>query len=150
MKKEELEIYNYIIIAIAVALVGAVFFWRFQNRDVYFARSVLYGLAKGNLGVARQIDWPNFKALGEDVGRIYNKMPNEQEKKDFQAGFVRNFSRGFQASQAKLNAYANWRVDSRETGAVVVAVDDTVHQKTALLLITKIPQHKLAGLSWKE
>ncbi len=149
MKREDIESYNYIIIAVVVILVGAIFFFRIRNQEMYFARSALYGLFKGNLGVAKQIDWQNLKMLGQDVGVIYNKLPDEREKKDFQAAFVRNFSRGFQASGAKLSSYANWRVDSRESDFTVVAVDDTAHKKTALVLISKIPKHKLAGLSWR-
>ena len=150
MKREDIESYNYIIIALVVVLVGAVFFFRIKNQEVYFARSALYGLAKGNLGVVKQINWPIFRAFDNNTCQYYNNLPNEREKNDFQVAFVHNFSRGFRAAGSKLSSYTNWRVDSREPGLIIVAVDDTAHNKTALLFISTVPKHKLAGLFWKE
>ncbi len=147
---EEIGIYNYLIIAAAVVLSAAVFWARWQNQDLYFAQGVFTKLTKGDPAAIGDIDWPNFKAIGADVGAEYNRLPNDRERADYQKTFVKNFSRGFQFAGAKINLYKNWRVDYREAKVTAVAVEDTVHRKTALFIITKDPKHKLAGLAWKE
>ncbi len=147
-KKEDLEAYNCIIIAVVLILALLIIWLRLQNQNVYFTRQAYSGLIKGDLKAAEQIDWQNFKVLGNDIGALYNRQDNELEKKDFQNAFIKSFSNGFNRSGAEFSSYARWRLEPGQPD--IVAADDKAHKKTVLFFISGGAKRKLAGLAWKE
>lgn len=116
--------------------------------DVDFAKGTLAGLAKGSIAVQHSIDWPVFKALGEDVGMNYAKYTTEQGKAYYRKAFIANFSMAFQAGGGKLEDFANWRLHSKDDKTTVVAADKRGTDKIAYFTIAKEGKRRLVSIQW--
>ena len=119
------------------------------GRDVRFCRDVLTDLARGRQSAQARIDWDRLKALDVDVGATYAKLPNEQEKRQYRQAFIANFATGFSQSGARLDGFANWRVQSDQAGDRVVAADYKPKQKTLLFRISGAWRKRLEAMQWE-
>lgn len=91
--------------------------------DVVFAREAVEGLLAGDVGAAESFDWENLKVPGANAGEAYREMPDEENRVEFQKGFIEKFSESFKRSGASTDDLKNWREQSREGENTVVAVD---------------------------
>ena len=80
--------------------------------DVSFARNVMAGLVAGRYSVRGSIDWASLKVMDKDVSAEYNKLPNDQEKTDYQRSFIDNFKKGFRSQHATFKSFNQWRLFS--------------------------------------
>ena len=150
MKKERNWFMEYYILVIIGAVLVAAFFMVIRQPDLDLARKVLSSLAQGRESIQAVIDWPSFKAMGNDVGADYEKLPSERQKLYFRKAFVINFSLSFKASGGELRNYGNWRVYSRDKEKTIVAAD-TVSKKTVLFVISKkYGKSKITEIKLKE
>ncbi|HEX8456651.1 MAG TPA: hypothetical protein VF656_04950 [Pyrinomonadaceae bacterium] len=91
--------------------------------DVVFAREAVEGLLGGDVGAAESFDWENLKVPGADAGAAYRQMPDEENRSEFQKGFIEKFSESFKRSGARADDLKNWREQSRASDRTIVAVD---------------------------
>lgn len=149
MKGKDNLILEYALLVITI-LFTIGFFVHFKNLDINLCRYALRSLVNGNPQVERFIEWKEFKILGEDIGTIYKKLPNEQEQLKFKRDFIKNFSLGFKRSGGKLNSFTNWRIYRQNGKEVIIAVDNMAYKKTVLFTVSKYGRHRLTSIQWKE
>ncbi len=113
---------------------------------VEFARSTFGSLSRGEVAAADKIDWERFKAMAQDVGRMYNMMPSDSERKAFRESFIKSFSKSFTDKGASADSLSNWRVDSKETTKVVVAASTPNGKSLKVTVTTSGGQPKMSGL----
>lgn len=90
--------------------------------DAEFAREAFGLLAAGDHSVEQLVDWENFKALGEDYGAEYRKLPEDVRAEERRV-FVEDFSDELRESGGEAGKIANWREESRAGEQTVVAAD---------------------------
>lgn len=103
--------------------------------DVAFASEAVEGLLGGDAGVADSFDWENLIVPGADAGEAYLEMPDDEERKAFQKGFIEKFSESFKQSGASTSDLKNWREESREGETTVVAADTTTGKKMRVIVV---------------
>ena len=149
MKKEDARFFAYLGIVVAVVIIVA-FFLTIGEPDLSFGRSVFYGLIKGNESVKKLIDWDSFKAIGQDLGANYSKLPSAREKEWYKKSFIINCSLGFQSVKGLPGSFINWRLRRSDNQTAVVATD-TVGGSTLLLTISKKDKkRKLISIDWEK
>ncbi len=133
-----------------VACAVVVFAVRWQHRDVIRCRDVLVGLAMGNMGVQRSINWEVLEALSGDFGAVYRQLPDEANRLRYREAFIAKFAEGFRQTGGSLAAFGNWRVVEKSNGHVVIATDAPSRNQTVLFdlnrqtrLVEKIDQRPI-------
>jgi len=104
--------------------------------DVAFAKDAVEGLLNGDASVADAFDWENLKVPGANAGEAYKDLPDEENRVEFQRGFIEKFSESFKASGASVNDLTNWREQSKEGETTIIAVD-TVTGKTMRVFVAR-------------
>ncbi len=104
--------------------------------DVVFARESVEALLDGDTNAADAFDWENLKVPGADAGAAYSEMPDDENRTEFQKGFIEKFSESFKQSGATTSDLKNWREAAREGERTVVAVDTTTG-KTMRVVVTR-------------
>lgn len=137
-----------IILSIALAIMLAL---KWTSRDVDFSRKVFKGIVNGDVMVEKQIDWPQFQAVGADVGKEYRLFRLEKDRVDYKSKFIQAFSLALRLSGRKFGDFVHWRVSDRQPDMVTVAADYPVKKKTLLFLISADEHNrKLLGLRWSD
>jgi len=93
------------------------------QRDVALARRVFVLLAEGRYTARNLIDWENFTALEQPVGRQWSAYTGEQDRLNFQRSFIDAFHSGFQVEHGKIANFTNWRVYQATKTFTTVAAD---------------------------
>ena len=120
-----------------------------QKSDVDFAKQTFQLLADGSDDAADMIDWENFKTMGLDVGEQYKKVDNDSSRDNFRKSFIKGFSNSFKSSGGNISTATNWREQSKDANATVVAVDSP-NGKTLLITVTHPNgQQMVSGLDAK-
>lgn len=73
--------------------------------DEEFAEYAMTRVINGWDGVNDLIDWPNLKTSGQDVGGLYNAMPDPLEAQRFQFAFIDGFSKEAKKQNVELHRY---------------------------------------------
>jgi len=151
MKKEDIRFMEYVGVVVLIVVMAAVFLL-VREPDVSFARGVFSGLIKGDESVKEAIDWPSFKAVGNDLGAIYSKLPSDKERGLYKQAFILNFALGFKSSGGKFSSFTNWRIIQRnKQGVIVVADIGASGERTVLFAISKkYRNRKLVAIEWEE
>ncbi len=105
--------------------------------DVVFAREAVEGLLGGDTNAADAFDWENLKVPGADAGAAYREMPDDENRAEFQKGFIEKFSESFKASGASTGDLRNWREAGREGERTVVAVDTTTGKTMRVIVVRR-------------
>lgn len=106
--------------------------------DVDFAREAVEGLLAGDAAVVEDFDWENLKVPGAaDAGEAYREMPDDENREEFQQGFVEKFSESFKQSGASVNDLKNWREQSKEGERTVIAVDTTTGKTMHVFVVRR-------------
>lgn len=148
-KRCSLNIAYTVLVTSVVALFIGLFLY-VKNQDTNFSRRIFAGLIKGNSSVQKLIDWPNFQAVGVDVGRSYSILSNDKEKADYRRAFIEKFGSGFRQTGAGLKSFINWRVNAREADSIIVAADCKDKAQTILFTLSKDGRKKLAAIQWED
>ena len=147
--EKDKPILEYIVL-FALIIAPLVFFAYFKNQEVNFSRRAFTGLVQGGVSAQRMIDWPNFKALEADIGKSYLQLPDDKQRALYRKNFIKNFSLGFKQSEAKPDAFTNWRIYDSDSEKVVVAADYPQKKKTLLFTLSKLSGKRLVSMQWKE
>ena len=115
--------------------------------DVVFAREAVEGLLGGDVAVAEAFDWENLKVPGADAGAAYQEMPDDENREEFQKGFVEKFSESFKQSGASVDDLKNWREQSKEGERTVVAVDTTTGKTMHVFVVRRDGRQLVSELS---
>jgi hypothetical protein len=115
--------------------------------DIVFAREAVEGLLNGDAGVADAFDWENLIVPGADAGEAYSEMPDDEERKAFQQGFIEKFSASFKRSGASVGDLKNWREEAREGERTVVAVDTTTGKTMRVFVVRREGRQSVSELS---
>ena len=134
---------------LVVAILVVVASWvRVSNQEVEFCRRTFGDLVHGRQAAQRAIDWEHLKAMGTDVGVVYQALRADKVKEKYRQTFIKGFSEGFRRIQGAMSAFTHWRVYKREATTTVVAVDDTHHKKTLLFTIPASGKRQLEEIQW--
>jgi hypothetical protein len=115
--------------------------------DVVFAREAVEGLLGGDTGVAGAFDWENLRVPGAaDAGEAYSEMPDE-ERAEFQKGFIEKFSESFKQSGASASDLKNWREQAKEGDRTIVAVDTTTGKTMHVTVVRRDGRQLVSDLS---
>ena len=137
--------------AVAIIIIALLIFaWEFTTRDVRFCRSALAALVKGSITASKFIDWEQLDATGFDVGSIYRRLANDQEKENYRNTFIQNFALGFNYAKGDFGKFSNWRVLERKGTKVVVGATYLVYNKTILFRLSKSPKTKIIAIEWMQ
>lgn len=148
MTKEDNRFIAYLVLGIVVVM-GLIFWGVGQDNEISFCRRALSGLIKGDVSVEKSLEWPAFKAIGNDIGAEYSKLPNENERVYFRKAFILNLALAFKNAGGRFNAFTNWRLADKDSQKTIVAVDG-LGNKTLLFTVVKISgKRKLVALQWK-
>ena len=115
--------------------------------DAVFAREAVEGLLAGDAAVVEAFDWENLKVPGADAGAAYQEMPDDENREEFQKGFVEKFSESFKQSGASVNDLKNWREQSKEGERTVVAVDTTTGKTMHVFVVRRDGRQLVSELS---
>lgn len=108
-----------------------------SKTDVVFAREAVEALLGGDTNAAAAFDWENLKVPGAaDAGAAYSELPDDENRAEFQKGFIEKFSESFKQSGATTSDLKNWREAGREGERTVVAADTTTG-KTMRVVVTR-------------
>ncbi|HYG09421.1 MAG TPA: hypothetical protein VD835_05565 [Pyrinomonadaceae bacterium] len=105
--------------------------------DAVFAREAVEGLLGGDAGVADAFDWENLKVPGADAGEAYREMPDDENREEFQKGFIEKFSESFKQSGASVSDLKNWREESKEDDTTVIAADTTTGKTMRVFVVRR-------------
>lgn len=134
--------------AAIVGIAAVAFLVRQGQWEVRLGQRVLRGLTKGDPRVSRLIHWEALNAWEADLGENYRRLPNDQEQRAYERSFITQFAEGFRQAKGSVRALTRWRVQGRQGGQTVVAVDDPPHGKTLLLSIGTGTK-QLEALQWQ-
>jgi hypothetical protein len=115
--------------------------------DADFAREAVEGLLAGDVAVASAFDWENLKVPGADAGAAYQEMPDDENREEFQKGFVEKFSESFKQSGASVSDLKNWREQSKQGETTVVAVDTTTGKTMHVFVVRRDGRQLVSELS---
>ena len=135
-------------VAMTIAML-AVTAMHWRQRDVSLCRRVLSGLAQGKPWVQRDVAWDRFAAMGNDVGTVYQKLPNDGERLQYRMAFVQRFADGFQRAQANVDNFGRWRIVAREPGRTIVATDCKPTGSTLQFQISTNGPHRVEAIQWQ-
>ena len=122
-----------------------------METDVQFARRVFNSLCNGNRSVQNSIDWENFKAMNQDVGKAYSSIVNEKDRADYRKMFFYNLAYTFRASGGKTSIFVNWRVLSQDANNLIIGTDSSVNGKTLKITLSfNNGKRKIAGIDWQQ
>ncbi len=136
------------VVTIAVVTIAAGL-WQGRVSDVEFCRRTFQALGTGAPSVQSRIEWERLTALGIDVGAAYRGLPSDQERRQYRAAFVANFSNGFQQTGASASHFVRWRVEERTPERVTVAADYPAKGQTLLLGVSARGKKRLQVIQWK-
>lgn len=148
MASQQTDAAQYAVLALvvgALALVGL----RLNHPEVRFCRAAFTKLAAGHPAVSRQIAWDRLQAIGVDVGATYTKLPNDQERRAYQAAFIEQFSAAFKQAGGTPKAFVGWRLADAGDEQMVVAADYPATHKTLLVSIPRSGHRQIEGLQWQ-
>lgn len=151
MEKEDIRFMEYVGVVVLIVVMAAVFLL-VREPDISFARGVFSGLIKGDESVKEAIEWPSFKAMGNDLGAVYVKLPSDKEKEFYKQAFILNFALGFKSSGGKFSSFTHWRIIQRDKQGAIVAADiGASGERTALFAVSKKHRNKkLVAIEWEE
>jgi hypothetical protein len=115
--------------------------------DAVFAREAVEGLLNGDQSVAGAFDWENLKVPGADAGSAYQELPDDENREGFREGFIRKFSESFKASGASAGDLKNWREQSKEGDATVVAVDTKTGKTMRVYVVRRNGRQQVSELA---
>lgn len=115
--------------------------------DVAFARDAVEGLLDGDASVADAFDWENLKVPGADAGAAYRDMPDDENRAEFQRGFIEKFSESFKASGASKDDLTKWRELSKEGETTIIAVDTRTGKTMRVFVVRRDGQQLVSELS---
>jgi hypothetical protein len=115
--------------------------------DVDFAREAVEGLLDGDVASADAFDWENLKVPGADAGEAYQEMPDDENREEFQKGFIEKFSESFKQSGASVSDLKNWREESRGGERTIVAVDTTTGKTMHVSVVRRDGRQLVSELS---
>ncbi|MBU1125316.1 MAG: hypothetical protein KKC84_04770 [Candidatus Omnitrophica bacterium] len=149
-KKKTLVSYRYFFAASALFLASVAIVFFLQQSEVRFCRDVFTRLMKGDYSVARYIRWEEFQAMHRDVGKTYNALFSEQQKKRYQRSFIEGFSLGLKRAGVRLKLFGKWRLYSQDEEKVVVAAEVLRYNKILLFTVKRDDPRSLVGMQWQE
>ena len=117
--------------------------------DVAFARDAVEGLLDGDASVAEAFDWENLKVPGANAGEAYKDLPDEENRVEFQRGFIEKFSESFKASGATPDDLKNWREQSKEGATTIVAADTVTGKTMRVFVVRRDGRQQVSELSIK-
>lgn len=117
--------------------------------DVTFAKDAVEGLLNGDASVADAFDWENLKVPGADAGAAYQDLPDDENRVEFQRGFIEKFSESFKASGASVDDLTNWREQSKEGETTIVAVDTVTGKTMRVFVVRRDGRQQVSELSIK-
>ncbi|HJR06746.1 MAG TPA: hypothetical protein VJ842_05780 [Pyrinomonadaceae bacterium] len=117
--------------------------------DVAFAKDAVEGLLDGDTSVADAFDWENLKVPGADAGDAYKDLPDDENRVEFQKGFIEKFSQSFKASGASVNDLTNWREQSKDGETTIVAVDTVTGKTMRVFVVHSDGRQQVSELSIK-
>ena len=117
--------------------------------DVAFAKDAVEGLLNGDASVAGAFDWENLKVPGADTGAAYQDLPDDENRVEFQKGFIEKFSESFKASGASVDDLTNWREQSKEGETTIVAVDTVTGKTMRIFVVHRDGRQQVSELSIK-
>jgi hypothetical protein len=89
-----------------------------EDSAVRFARATWQALCRGDAKVASQIDWPRFKAFGDDVAARWQAAALPAARRQCQTKFITDFGRRSAAGKELANL-PGWAV-TRGAGDIIV------------------------------
>ena len=92
-----------------------------DNPDVTFAKAAFFSMVNGSSDAEAMIDWENFRALGDDVGKGYRKLPNEAEKAKARKEFIAGFALSTPNMKANPDGITNWRVYTETPSETIIS-----------------------------
>ena len=107
-----------------------------NSDDVKFAKTTFTKLANGDQGVARDIDWENFKVSSQDVGAKYKPFHDEANRGAFRKAFISSFSKSFKRTGARAESLKNWKVKTKEANQTIVS-GETLSKSHLLITVSK-------------
>lgn len=147
--KLNLRSVEYIVVT-SIVIILAVFFATRSRGDADYCRKIFYGLIAGRQSVQSLIDWENLKVLGLDIGATYNKLPDEKEKANYRAAFIKSFPEGFKRGRGNKEVFTNWKVYGINKDELSICAYDKKQKKTVLFGLAKRGgQKKLISISVK-
>lgn len=150
MENERKWFLSYYPLAIAGVILALIFFMRLRTSDVDFCRQVLKSLIAGKVQIENAIDWPSFKALENDVGAVYVRLPSENEKRYLRQAFILNFSLSFKNLGGQFRAFRDWRLYRLDKEKTVVSCRALGNRTLLFTISQKYGKRKLTAMEWKE
>lgn len=115
--------------------------------DVAFARDAVEGLLDGDASVADAFDWENLQVPGADAGAAYSEMPDDENRVEFQRGFIEKFSESFKASGASKDDLTKWRELSKEGETTIVAAETRTGKTMRVFVVRRDGRQLVSELS---
>jgi len=94
-----------------------------NNADVRFAKTAFFSMVNGSSDAQTMIDWENFRAIGDDVGKEYQALPSDAEKSKYRNDFIAGIALSTPAIKANPDGITNWRVQRETPLETVVAAN---------------------------
>jgi hypothetical protein len=137
-------------VTVAVLVLAGIFYWLAQDPDIVFARRVFTGLVNGEESAQSLIDWPNFKAVGQDIGTTYSRLVEGKPREVYRKAFILNFSLVFKSSGGRLDPSLLWSVRERTTDSATVSLKTPSGRFLLFGISQKGKIRKLVNLKWEE
>jgi len=80
-------------------------------------------MVNGSSDAQTMIDWENFRAIGDDVGKEYQALPSDAEKSKYRNDFIAGIALSTPAIKANPDGITNWRVQRETPLETVVAAN---------------------------
>lgn len=107
--------------------------------DIRFARGMMTLLIKGRYAVITMIDWPSLRIMERDLGSEYRRLPNAQEKQNYQRAFMEGFRLAFEERRGgEPGGFKDWRLyKAEDANGVSMVSTNTPDKNFALIFFIK-------------
>ena len=89
-----------------------------EDMNVSFARRFWNLFMEGNQEAIAMVDWSRAVFFNNDIAKVYNALPGQEQKNMFAKNLMESFARGFQYLKSmtdKKITFFNWRLVKSES-----------------------------------
>jgi len=86
------------------------------------AQTVFKGLVNSDPSVSGYVSWGSLKVINQDVGAIFNALPDDQ-RKDFKDSFISEFGKSYRAKGGTYESFHNWQSKDSGSGTAIVTTN---------------------------
>ena len=87
------------------------------------AKSTFEGTVKGDVSIAKNIDWQTFRFQGEDYGPSYLTLATDYQRTQFKSAIIMKMSAIFNAKNWTAVNVRNWKVGAKGVESAIVSAE---------------------------